>query len=728
MRVPTSLLRRGLVALALVSVPALAQQQDSFIRQLTVTRDFNLGRPTSVRITPDERTVLFLRSRPDANVLTLFAYDVASGQTRELLTPEALLHGAEETLSAEERARRERMRLSARGFASYALSPDGGRLLLPLGGKLYVVERAGGKVTALAAGPGAIDPRFSADGRQVFYVRDDDVYRVELASNRERRITRGGTPERTHGLPEFVAMEEMYRFQGFWPSPDGRQVAYADVDNREVEKLNLSDPAHPERPPNVFAYPRAGKANAKVKLFVAPLTGGPAREVRWDAGRYPYLATVRWPAKGPLTLLVQNRRQTEEVLLAADPRTGATRPLLTERDEAWLNLDQTFPSWLEGGRGFLWMTERNGAPEVELRRADGSLARSLVPPSAGFRSLVAYLEQEDTLYFSGGPNPTESYLWRVKAGGAPERVTSGGPAYESGLVSGKGGLLVLGSEGPQSLRRFHVLKADGTRLGELPSVAQEPAFVPRLEVRQVGAERFWSSLVRPRDFVPGRKLPVVVEVYGAGPPVVRQSMARYLRSQWLADHGFLVVGFDGRGTWLRGRDWERASKYDHGGITLDDQVRALKALAAEVPELDLTRVGITGWSNGGYMSALGVLKYPEVFKAAVAGAPETDLRNYDTHLVERFMGLPEEHPEAYEKASLLTYARQQRPIGKLLLVHGTADDNVFFSHTLALTDALFRAGKPYELLTLSGSTHMLVDPELAERFWERTAQYFRDNL
>ncbi|HET9449729.1 MAG TPA: prolyl oligopeptidase family serine peptidase, partial [Aggregicoccus sp.] len=304
----------------------------------------------------------------------------------------------------------------------------------------------------------------------------------------------------------------------------------------------------------------------------------------------------------------------------------------------------------------------------------------------------------------------------------------GGPALETATVSGKGGLLVLGSEGPHSLRRLHVLRPDGTRLGELPSVAREPPFRPRLELRQVAPERFWTSIVRPRDFVPGTKLPVIVEVYGAGPTLVRQSMAQYLRSQWLADHGFLVVSFDGRGTWLRGRDWERRSKLDHGGITLDDQVRALRALAAELPELDLSRVGITGWSNGGYMSALGVLKYPDVFKAAVAGAPVTDLRGYDTHLVERFMGLPQEHPEAYEKASLLTYVGEGRPMGKLLLVHGTADDNVFFSHTLALSDALLRAGQPHELLPLSGTTHMLVDPLLAQRVWERVVGHFRAHL
>ncbi|WNG47433.1 prolyl oligopeptidase family serine peptidase [Archangium minus] len=722
-----SLILPLLAAVVLVSAAA-PSQPDPLLRQLTETRFFNLGRPMAVRITPDEGTVLFLRSPPTSGANSLFSFDAATGQTREVLTPESVIAGAEETLSPEEKARRERMRVTGRGFTSYSLSSDGQKVLLSLSGKLYVVERSSGKVTQLRTGEGVIDPRFSLDGKQIAYVRDNDVFRVELATNKEHRVTRGGTPERTHGLAEFVAMEEMGRFTGYWWSPDAKQIAYAEADTSGVEKLNLVDPAHPERGAQPFAYPRPGKPNAKVRLFVAPVAGGAAKEIRWDAEKYPYLATVRWPKKGPLTLLVQNRAQTEEVLLAADPRTGQTRTLLVEKDDAWIQLDQSFPEWLEDGSGFLWSTERNGAPEVELRRADGSLARSLVKPGAGFRTLVRYQPKDDVLYFLGGPNPTEQYLWRIKGGGEPERVTSGGPALErAAVVSDPGGLLVVTSEGPTSMRRVYVHRADGTRLGELPSVAREPPYQPRFELRQVGPERFWTSLIRPRNFKPGVKLPVIVEIYGAAYPLVHQSMAMNLPAQWIADHGFLVVKLDGRGTSLRDRAWERKIKFDFAGV-LDDQIAALRALAAEVPEMDLTRVGIEGWSHGGYMSALAVLSRPDVFKAAFAGAPVTDWRDYDSHLSERYLGLPEEHPEAYEKNSLLTFAKADKPIGKLLLVHGTADDNVFFSHTLKLSDALFRAGKRHEVLPLSGLTHMLADPDVHERVWTRMMRHFQENL
>jgi len=735
-------MRNLVAALLIASLPTFAQtsskpmtdrKPDTFLQQFAETRRFMSGRPTRPRITPDEKTILFLRAQPTSATQTLFAFDVATGETKELLTPEAILKGTEETLTVEEQARRERMRVSARGFTSYDLSDDGERILVSLSGKLYIVERSTGKVTELKTGPGVIDPRFSPDGKQIAYVRDNDVFRIDIAANKEQRVTRGGTPEKTHGLAEFVAQEEMGRFSGYWWSPDAKFIAYTESDTSGVEKLSIVDVMHPERGANTFAYPRPGKANAVVRLGITPTTGGKTVWVDWDAKKYPYLATVAWQKGGPLTVLVQNRTQTEQQLLAVDPRTGKTRLLLTEKDEAWLNLEQDFPRWLEDGSGFFWYTERNGGPEVELRNADGSLARSWVKPEAGFRGLARWVEKDRTLYFFGDDNPTECYLWRVKDGGAPERISTGtpAPAYDmAATVSKQGGLLVAISQTATSMPRFPVLRPDGTRVGELPSVAVEPPFVPQARFFQVGKEGFHASLIRPKDMKPGVKLPVVVKVY-AGPTttVVRHSMAENLLNQWLADKGFLVVKFDGRGTPLRTAAWERAVKYDFATVTLDDQIAALKALAEKVPEMDLSRVGIEGWSFGGYMAALAILKRPDIFKAAVAGAPVVDWLDYDTHYTERFLGLPQEHPEAYEKSSLLTYAKDpQKPMRPLLLIHGTADDNVYFFHTLKLSNALFLAGKPHDLLPLSGLTHMVPDPLVTQRQYEWVLGYFQKHL
>ncbi|RYZ39855.1 MAG: S9 family peptidase, partial [Myxococcaceae bacterium] len=430
-------------------------------------------------------------------------------------------------------------------------------------------------------------------------------------------------------------------------------------------------------------------------------------------------------------LVVQNRLQTEEQVLAVEPSTGKTRVLLTEKDAALINLHQDFPLWLEDGSGFFWYTERNGASEVELRKANGELDRSVVKPGAGFRGLSRYVQADQTLFFMGDPNPTESHLWRVKDGGAPVKVATGntGPGLEMGMVSKNGGLFVLSTQGPKAMPRTMVMKGDGKKLGELPEVAQEPPFTPNFEVRQVGPRKFWTALVKPRNFKPGTKLPVIVEVY-AGPTttVVHQSMAAHLLSQWMADKGFLVVKVDGRGTPLRTAEWNRVVKHDFATVTLDDQIEAVQALAKQVPEMDLQRVGITGWSFGGYMAALAALKRPDFFKAAVSGAPVVDWRDYDTHYTERYLGLPEETPQAYEVSSLLTYAKKDAPISALLLLHGTADDNVYFFHTLKLSDALFRAGKPHQLLPLSGLTHMVPDPLVTERQYERVMAHFQQNL
>jgi dipeptidyl-peptidase-4 len=736
---------RNLVAavLLLVSLPAFAQtaapkpmtdrKPDTFLRQFSETRRYMSGRPGKSRITPDEKTILFLRTQPTSATQVLFAFDVASGTAKELLTPESILKGAEETLTVEEQARRERMRVSSRGFTTFDLTEDGARILVSLSGKLYVVERSTGKVTELKTGPGVIDPHFSPDGRQIAYVRDQDVYRIDLATNKEQRVTKGGTPEKTHGLAEFVAQEEMRRYSGFWWSPDARHIAYTESDTSGVEKLTIVDVMHPEKGGNTFPYPRPGKANAVVRLGITPVTGGKTVWVSWDAKAYPYLATVAWQEGGPLTVLVQNRTQTEQQLLAVDPRTGKTRLLLTEKDEAWINLDQDFPRWLADGSGFLWYTERNGGPEVELRNADGSLARSWVKPDAGFRGMARFVEKDRTLYFFGDPNPPESYLYRVKDGGVPARISTGtpAPAYEvPAAISKEGGLIVAVSQTDTTMPRFQVLRSDGTRVGELPSVAAEPPFTPNMQFFQVGKEGFHASVIRPRNMKPGVKLPVVVKVYG-GPTttVVSRGMAGNLLNQWLADQGFIVVKFDGRGTPLRTAAWERVVKYDFATTTLDDQIAALKALAEKVPEMDMSRVGIEGWSFGGYMAALAALKRPDVFKAAVAGAPVVDWLDYDTHYTERYLGLPQEHPEAYEKSSLLTYAKDpSKPIGKLLLIHGTADDNVYFFHTLKLSHALFLAGKPHELLPLSGLTHMVPDPLVSQRQYEWALQHFQKNL
>jgi dipeptidyl-peptidase-4 len=721
---------------AFLPIPAAAPAADpakdapvdtSYLRDHAETRGFMLGRPTRPRPTPDGKAVLFLRAQPRVPRLRLYEFDVGTGKTRELLTPEDLLHSAEEHLSPEEKARRERQRVSVGGFTDFQLSEDGTHILLSLSGKLYLVRRADRKVMELNTGPGVLDPKFAPDGRSVSYVRDHDVYLYNLANGAEQRVTAGGSDKRPHGLAEFIAQEEMHRFSGYWWAPDSKAIVYQETDAAGVEVWYVCDPMRPEQPPQPMPYPRPGKANVAVRLGVIPAAGGETTWIDWDAKKYPYLARVQWSKQGPLTILVQTREQDETALLKVDPKTGKTTPLLTERDAAWVNLPSDVPRWLPDGGGFLWIAEQPAGPRLELRDPTGGLVR-VVSPEDGFQELVDLDPKAGQVVYRASTDPTQAHLWRVALrDGKPERLTKE-PGVHTATFSRDHSVYVHTAALAEAMPRTTVHRADGASVGELLSVAEEPPFVPRAELLKVGAgEGYYASVVRPRGFKSGTKYPVIVHVYG-GPThqMVTASMGTRLIDQWLADQGFIVGAVDNRGTAGRGRAWEKAVYEKFGSVPLLDQVAGLKSLGAKFPEMDLGRVGVYGWSFGGYLAALAVMREPDVFKAAVAGAPVVDWLDYDTHYTERYLGLPDKHAAAYREASLLTYAKDlRRP---LLLLHGTADDNVYFRHTLKLANALFREGKDFDLLPLPGLTHMVPDPVVMQRMYGKFAEYFKKHL
>jgi dipeptidyl-peptidase-4 len=457
-----------------------------------------------------------------------------------------------------------------------------------------------------------------------------------------------------------------------------------------------------------------------------------------------YLASVRWDKQGPLTIQVQDRRQQEILLLRVDPTTGKTKKLLDERDPAFTNLRQDMPQWLPRGRlgtvrddRFVWISEFGKAPGVELRRADGSLENMLVRADEGFISFVHADPDRHEVVYIASKDPTQAHVFvafgqlmplnTFPTTGKPKRLGEG-EGFESVVFSENKQVFVLTRTSLDGMPRSIVHTRDKC-IGELPSVAEEPAFIPKATIEQVGgADGYYTTIVRPHDFDAKKKYPVVLDVYGGPHHLhVTKAMRNWLIPQWLADQGFIVVAVENRGTPGRGRDWERAIYGKFGSVPIDDQVKGLKLLAEKHPEMDLDRVGATGWSFGGYMAALAVLKRPDVFKAAVAGAPVTDWEDYDTHYTERYLGVLPDNKKAYEESSLLPLApKLERP---LLLVHGTADDNVYYRHTLRLTEALIRAGRDFEVLPLPGVTHMVsADPTVFERYLTRASDFFRKHL
>jgi dipeptidyl-peptidase-4 len=726
-------MRRFILSAVLCGFLAPAAAKDApldttYLKDYAETRGFMLGRPVRAKPTPDGKAVLFLRAKARVPRLALYEFDTGIGKTRELLTPEDLLKSAEEHLTPEEKARRERQRVSVGGFTDFHLSEDGTHILLSLSGHLYLVRRSDRQVTELKTGPGVLDPKFAPDGKSVSYVRDHDVFVCDLAKNEERRVTRGGTEKLSHGVAEFVAQEEMNRFTGYWWSPDAKSLVYQESDSSGVEIWHVCDPMRPEDAPQPMPYPRPGKANVAVRLGIMPAAGGETVWINWDAKKYPYLTRVNWSKAGPLTILVQTREQNEIALLQVDPKTGQTTTLLTETDRDWVDLPSEVPRWLPDVSGFLWIGENKRGPRLELRDRTGQLERVIVPAADGFQELVDLDAKEGQVAYRASADPTQSHLWRCSLKTHEPKALTTEPGLHTAVFSRDHSVYVHTAALAGAMPRTTVHRADGTEIAQLPSVAEAPPFVPRDELLKVGeGEGYYAAVIRPRDFKKGTKYPVIVHVYG-GPThqMVTASMGTRLIDQWLADQGFIVVSIDNRGTQGRGRDWEKAVYEKFGGVPLADQVAGLRALGRKFPEMDLERVGIYGWSFGGYMAALAVLREPDVFKAAIAGAPVVDWLDYDTHYTERYLGLPEKQPEAYRGASLLTYAKDlRRP---LLLIHGTADDNVYFRHTLRLSNALFREGRDFDLLPLPGLTHMVPDPVVMQRLYGKFAVYFQKHL
>jgi dipeptidyl-peptidase 4 len=711
---------------------AAEREEDSFLRDYGATFRFRLGEPTGVNILPDGSAVLFLRSGPRSFVNDLYEFSVATGEERKLLSAGDLLGGRDENLTPEELARRERMRMAARGIAGYSLSKDGAKLLVPLSGRLFVVDRASGKTTELPTGKGSpVDPRFSPDGESVAYVSGGELFVIGLGDKAPRQLTTGATETIEHGLAEFVAQEEMDRMHGFWWSPDSSRLVYQRTDTSDVERLHILDPIRPEDGSQSWPYPRPGKNNAEVTLGITDAAGGETTWVEWDRQEFPYVARVDWSENAPLTVLVQNRTQTRQLLLEVDPVTGKTSQLLEETDPAWINLDGDMPHWLDSGEAFLWSTERQGAWQLELRQRDGSLAAVLTPPELGYRSFIGFTDNQTAAYVSASADPVSQAVYRVsldpkRLGVKPVTDTTQGLHFLREAKKAK--TQIRGQNSLEGRKPIEVVRADGTVAGTLKSVAETPPWHAKVEMISVGDEpRLHAAVVRPHDMEPGRKYPVIVQVYG-GPhsQTVMADRDRYLLHQWFANRGFIVVSIDGRGTPSRGREWERAIKGNVIAPPMDDQVRGLMALGKKYPEMDLENVGIYGWSFGGYFSAMAVLQRPDVFKVGVAGAPVIDWRDYDTHYTERYMGMPDENKAGYEAASALTYAANlQRP---LMLIHGTADDNVYFIHSIKMADALFKAGKPYDFLPLTGFTHMVPDPLVTERLYTRIAEYMEEHL
>ncbi|MGE0880632.1 MAG: prolyl oligopeptidase family serine peptidase [Acidimicrobiia bacterium] len=687
---------------------------DSFPRQYARTRRLSLGEPRDLRVSPDGRRVVFTRSASGSDpVHRLWVLDPTTGEERLVADPMVLLAGDDEDLPAEERARRERAREMASGVVTYATDPQVRVAAFALSGRLFVAGLISAQARELVVEGPVFDPRPDPTAQRVAYVSGRVLKLAEL-DGQVRTVASSDEPDVTWGSADFIAAEEMGRSRGYWWSPSGTHLAVARVDTSPIQQWYLADPADPSVAPRAVRYPAAGTANSVTSLFVVALDGT-AQEVEWDHAAFPYLADVTWGRAG-LHLVVQSRDQRTLKILQADLDTIgdsiATTTVYEDFDDQWVELVRGVPGWLGDGR-LVVTADRDGARRLMV----GHVA--VTPTVLQVRSVAAITDDEVLFTANDVDDATEVNVWRWSTSRGISPVTADAGVH--GVVA-SGATTVVTSATAKEGPRTYVMGG-----ATIASHAEAPLVELNISFAKVGASRLATALLLPRDHQPGTKLPVLLDPYG-GPHAARvvQSRNGHLTSQWFADQGFAVVVIDGRGTPGRGSAWERAVHHDFATPVLDDQVDGLHALADANPDLDLSRVGIRGWSFGGYLAALAVLRRPDVFHCAIAGAPVTEWRLYDTHYTERYLGHPDTDADAYDRSSLLPLAASlTRP---LLLIHGFADDNVVAAHTLQLSQRLMETGRPHVVLPLAGVSHMTPQEEVAENLLLIQLAFLRKEL
>ncbi|MCU7730458.1 S9 family peptidase [Actinoplanes sp. KI2] len=665
----------------------------SYPTLLARTQRFRLGRPQRLTLTPDGRRVFFLRSRGGEDpVRCLWQLDLETGAERLLADPRAL--GTTETApSAQEQARRERARDQGSGVVAYSFDQEVRGIACTVGEELHLVGMRTGTVTRVPARTPLTDATMSPDGVRVAYVHDGELRLIGTDGADDRALATPESPAVTYGLAEHVAAESMERHRGYWWSPAGDRLAVARVDNGPVGVWYLSDPTSPQTPPAAHRYPAAGTDNALVTLWVYGVGGDRvAVDFGWDD--YEYLVDVVWDRHGLLAVL-QNRPQTVLRTVAVDPGTGRVTTLAESRDPAWTQIVPGVP--VRTAAGALVATADIG--DTRHLTVDG---KPVTP--AGLQVFEVHGADDETVLFSAADEPTERHLWTWSPGAGPARVTAAAGRHSGIRTAGTTVLSSATLDGHAvtvTTAGGHAGRAAARTVKDLSATSP---VVPLVNLLRIGERELRTAVLFPSGWQ-GESLPVLMDPYG-GPAMQRAVADRdlYYASQWFADQGFAVIVSDGRGTPGRGPRWERTIRGDRSALLLEDQIAALHGVAGQYPSLDLGRVAIRGWSAGGYLAALAVLRRPDVFHAGVAGAPLTDMRLYDTHWQERFFGDPRTDAGPYENCSLIADApRLTRP---LMLIHGLRDDNVYPAHTLRLSAALLAAGRPHTVLPLPGGSHL----------------------
>lgn len=714
---------RALVVLVVCSAAFAAQKKPVTIEALTA-RSGARGLGGAPVWAPDGKRFAYLEGRK------IMLYDVPSASRKELLSLDAIDSGAVEPPQPELFDWQNR-RVSEESFE---WSSDGNELLISTKGDLFLHHLDTHKTDQLTATPIAErDPKLSPDGTRVAFRRDHDLYTLELASHKTTRLTHDGSATLLNGELDWVYPEELDLGTAYWWSPDSQHIAYMQFETArefvcpQVDLRGLRAKYEPER------YPQAGTPNADVRIGVIPAAGG---ETRWmDLGdvRDHLFARVYWtPDSKQLAIERFNRVQNELDLLLADATTGASHAVIHEADRYWINVTDQF-KFLEGGEGrFIWSSERDGFRHLYLYSLAGKQLARLTEGNWEVTSLAGVDEKRQIVYYvSSETSPLERQLYSVHFDGRERtRVSHGAGTHAISMSPTTRYYMDTFSSLTQPPGR--TLHNDD---GKQVAVFKEPDRKPLEEyeilpteittVKTSDGATLYARLIKPANFDPQRKYPAIVMIYGGpGAQSIRNAWSGLSWDQLLAQKGFVIWQLDNRGSAGRGHAFETPLYRRFGRQELADQREGVRYLISQ-GFVDPARIGIYGWSYGGYMTLYSMLNASDMFKVGVAGAPVTNWHNYDTIYTERYLGLPSENEEGYKASSDVTYADQLE--GKILIVHNIEDDNVLFQNTLQMAVALEKAGKVFSMVTFPEKSHGVSGP-LRKGLLEVTTDFFEKNL
>ncbi len=724
--------------------------------ELTIDRLFDapsLAGPTvtQIKLWRDGSRVTYLQGKQeDKDRLDLWEYDIGTGRSRRLVDSNLLAQSATR-LSDEELARRERQRTAAlSGILEYSVAPSGQALLIPIGGKLFQFDLGKAPaeaVTAVMPASGVVtDAGYSPCGGYLSYIRDQNLMIYDIAHAAERPITADGGGAIKNGMAEFVAQEEMGRSTGYWWAPDDRHIAFARVDESPVKLTQRFEIAADNVSTTEQRYPAAGGANVSVRLGVADLGSGAIRWIDLGADRDFYLARVNWLPDGK-TLAIQreSRDQRRLDLLFADIETGRSRIVLTETSDTWIELNDEI-SFLRKSRQFIWASSRDGFEHLYLYDYDGRLERRLTAGAWNVddfrgRAIKAVDEVHRLVYFTGTQtSPIQRQLYTVSLDTKdPSKITR--ISREDGLhaitMSADSRIYVDQFTSTAQPLQASLMRIDGSRIGyllenPLDETHPDAPYLKDNSIPEFGTlaaadgQMLYYRLFKPLRFDPAKRYPAIVEVYG-GPGVQRvlDNWTGNSFTQILTRAGYVVFQLDNRGSGFRGTAFQAPIHGRLGLIETLDQTLGARWLAAQ-PYVDPARLGVWGWSYGGYMSLMLMFRAPDVFRAAVAGAPVTDWTLYDTHYTERYLGRPQNNAADYDASSVFPYAENLR--GSLLIMHGMADDNVLFLNSTKLFRRLQDLGKPFDVMVYPGAKHGLTRQHDGRHAYGMIKRFFDEQL